>query len=185
MDEADRMLDMGFREIIETIFNHETMNKENLTTLMFSATFPDTIQLLAAKFLRDYLFLTIGIVGGASTDVEQEFIEVERKGKRQLLTDILKTYTECAEEDRILVFVETKKTADYLASLLSETSLSTTSIHGDRTQKERETALREFRQGVRKVLIATAVAARGLDIKGVTHVINYDLPKEVDEYIHR
>ncbi|CAG9806573.1 unnamed protein product [Chironomus riparius] len=185
LDEADRMLDMGFREVIETICNHETMNKDKLTTLMFSATFPDAIQLLASKFLRDYLFLTIGIIGGASKDVEQEFIEVERKGKRQLLTDILKTYSECAEEDRILVFVETKKTADYLASFLSEMSMSTTSIHGDRTQKERETALREFRQGVRKVLIATAVAARGLDIKGVTHVINYDLPKEVDEYIHR
>jgi probable ATP-dependent RNA helicase DDX4 len=185
LDEADRMLDMGFRDMIETVCNHETMNKDNLTTLMFSATFPDAIQLLAAKFLRDYLFLTIGIVGGASSDVEQEFIEVERKGKRQLLTDILKTYTESAEEDRILVFVETKKTADYLASFLSEISMSTTSLHGDRTQKERETALREFRQGVRKVLIATAVAARGLDIKGVTHVINYDLPKEVDEYIHR
>ncbi|XP_070502812.1 ATP-dependent RNA helicase vasa-like [Chironomus tepperi] len=185
LDEADRMLDMGFREVIETICNHDTMNKDNLTTLMFSATFPDAIQHLAAKYLRDYLFLTIGIVGGASTDVEQEFIEVERKGKRQLLTDILKTYTECADEDRILVFVETKKTADYLASLLSEMCMSSTSLHGDRTQRERETALREFRQGVRKVLIATAVAARGLDIKGVTHVINYDLPKEVDEYIHR
>lgn len=83
------------------------------------------------------------------------------------------------------MFVETKKTADYLASLMSETKISSTSIHGDRLQREREEALRDFRTGKRKVLIATSVAARGLDIKGVTHVINYDLPKDVQDYVHR
>lgn len=185
LDEADRMLDMGFRDTIDQICNHSTINKEKLTTLMFSATFPDEIQRLAAKYLNNYLFLTVGIVGGASTDVEQEFIETPRKDKRQLLTDTLMQYAQSSEEDRILVFVETKRTADYLASFLSETTLSTTSIHGDRQQREREEALRDFRTGKRKVLIATAVAARGLDIKGVTHVINYDLPKDIDEYIHR
>jgi probable ATP-dependent RNA helicase DDX4 len=81
--------------------------------------------------------------------------------------------------------VETKRTADFLASLLSETKISSTSIHGDRLQREREEALRDFRSGKRKVLIATSVAARGLDIKGVTHVINYDLPKDVQDYVHR
>jgi probable ATP-dependent RNA helicase DDX4 len=185
MDEADRMLDMGFRDTIDKVCNHNTLNKDSLTTLMFSATFPDEIQRLAAQYLRNYLFLTVGIVGGASADVEQEFIEVPRREKRQLLTDTLTQYSKSTDEDRILVFVETKRTADYLASFLSETTLSTTSIHGDRLQREREEALRDFRTGKRKVLIATAVAARGLDIKGVTHVINYDLPKEVDEYIHR
>lgn len=89
------------------------------------------------------------------------------------------------DEDRILVFVETKKTADFLASFMSETKMSSTSIHGDRLQREREEALRDFRTGKRKVLIATSVAARGLDIKGVTHVINYDLPKDVQDYVHR
>lgn len=83
------------------------------------------------------------------------------------------------------MFVETKKTADFLAALLSDTKISSTSIHGDRLQSERETALRDFRSGKRKVLVATSVAARGLDIKGVTHVINYDLPKEVQDYVHR
>lgn len=97
----------------------------------------------------------------------------------------MKTYESDSAEDRILVFVETKRTADYLASLMSETSMSTTSIHGDRLQRERELALNEFRQGIRKVLIATSVAARGLDIKGVTHVINYDMPKEIQDYVHR
>lgn len=86
-----------------------------------------------------------------------------------------------------MVFVETKKTADFLASFMSETikNISSTSIHGDREQREREEALRDFRSGKRKVLIATSVAARGLDIKGVTHVINYDLPKDVQDYVHR
>lgn len=99
--------------------------------------------------------------------------------------DILKEYIKSKEEDRILVFVETKKTADFLASYMSETKISSTSIHGDRLQREREEALRDFRSGKHKVLIATSVAARGLDIKGVTHVINYDLPKDIQEYVHR
>lgn len=83
------------------------------------------------------------------------------------------------------MFVQTKKTADFLATFLSETKMSSTSIHGDRLQREREEALRDFRTGKRKILVATSVAARGLDIKGVTHVINFDLPKNIDEYVHR
>lgn len=99
---------------------------------------------------------------------------------------ILKDYETEGEDIRVLVFVETKKTADYLASVMSEvTKMSSTSIHGDRQQSEREEALRDFRSGKRKVLIATSVAARGLDIKGVTHVINYDLPKNIQDYVHR
>ncbi len=93
------------------------------------------------------------------------------------------TYGDSAEG--ILVFVETKRTADFLACLLSETKIPTTSIHGDRLQREREEALRDFRSGKMKLLIATSVAARGLDIKNVSHVINYDLPKSIDDYVHR
>lgn len=88
-------------------------------------------------------------------------------------------------KERTLVFVETKRNADFLASLLSESDIQTTSIHGDRLQRERETALRDFKNGYRNILVATGVAARGLDIKGVQHVINYDLPKHIDEYVHR
>lgn len=84
-----------------------------------------------------------------------------------------------------LVFVETKRNADYLASLLSETKFPTTSIHGDRLQREREEALRDFKSGKMFILIATSVAARGLDIKNVAHVVNYDLPKSIDDYVHR
>lgn len=83
------------------------------------------------------------------------------------------------------MFVETKRNADFIATFLSENDLSSTSIHGDRLQRERETALTEFKQGVRNILVATDVAARGLDIKNVKHVINFDLPKHIEEYVHR
>lgn len=156
LDEADRMLDMGFRETVEKICTHETLVKENLSTLMFSATFPEAIQHMASQYLKDYIFLAVGVIGCASTDVEQEFLEVGKFKKRAKLVEILDQYCENAEEDRILVFVETKRTADFLASLLSETKISSTSIHGDRLQREREEALRDFRTGKRKVLIATA-----------------------------
>lgn len=185
LDEADRMLDMGFRTTIEKLCTHETLNKEQVQTLMFSATFPEDIQRLAAQYLKDYVFLTVGIVGGASEDVEQVFYEIPKFQKRNKLNEILDEISADTTSGGILVFVETKRTADFLASLLSETKVSSTSIHGDRLQREREEALSDFRKGKRKVLIATSVAARGLDIKGVTHVINYDLPKDIQDYVHR
>lgn len=90
-----------------------------------------------------------------------------------------------AGTDRTLVFVETKRNADFLASYLSENNINSTSIHGDRLQRERELALRDFKIGRRNILVATGVAARGLDIENVKHVINFDLPKNIDEYVHR
>lgn len=123
LDEADRLLDMGFRDTIEKICNHETVVKDQLTTLMFSATFPEAIQLLASQYLKNYIFLAVGVIGCASTDVEQEFLEVGKFQKRAKLVEILDQYCGNAEEDRILVFVETKRTADFLASLLSETKI--------------------------------------------------------------
>lgn len=87
--------------------------------------------------------------------------------------------------EKTLIFVETKRSADFLATFLSEANFPTTSIHGDRLQREREEALRDFKRGTRHILVATGVAARGLDIKNVKHVINFDLPKSIDEYVHR
>ncbi|XP_058447291.1 ATP-dependent RNA helicase vasa-like [Malaya genurostris] len=182
LDEADRMLDMGFMPAVEKMMNHETMpSKESRQTLMFSATFPGEIQELAGQFLHNYIFVAVGIVGGASTDVEQTIHQVTKFQKRKKLQEIL----EMADPKGTLVFVETKRNADYLASLLSETTFPTTSIHGDRLQREREDALRDFKSGDMYILIATSVAARGLDIKNVSHVINYDLPKSIDDYVHR
>ncbi|KAM3871275.1 putative ATP-dependent RNA helicase DDX4 [Diretmus argenteus] len=183
LDEADRMLDMGFEPDMRCLVGSPGMpSKEERQTLMFSATYPEDIQRMAADFLKtDYLFLAVGVVGGACSDVEQTFLQVTKFSKREQLLEILKiTGTE-----RTMVFVETKKQADFIATFLCQEKIPTTSIHGDREQREREQALWDFRSGTCPVLVATSVAARGLDIPDVQHVVNFDLPKDIDEYVHR
>lgn len=145
LDEADRMLDMGFKTKIEEISNHDSYNKQTVQTVMFSATFPEDIQQLAAGFLKNHMFLTVGIVGSASTDVTQTVQEVPSKQKRSTLFNWLKTTLAQDPNKRILVFTETKKTTDFLASFMTEMKISSTCIHGARFQREREMALNEFR----------------------------------------
>lgn len=128
----------------------------------------------------EQVFLKIGLVGGACADVEQTILQIGKFDKRGKLKEILD-----AEDGSILVFVEQKKTTDFLASFLSENGIKSTSIHGNRLQQQREQALGDFKSGRMKVLLATAVAARGLDIPNVKLVINFDLPKTIDEYVHR
>nr|ACV69940.1 vasa [Osphronemus goramy] len=183
LDEADRMLDMGFEPDMRRLVGSPGMpSKENRQTLMFSATYPEDIQRMAADFLKtDYLFLAVGVVGGACSDVEQTFVQVTKFSKREQLLDLLKT----TGTERTMVFVETKRQADFIATFLCQEKVPTTSIHGDREQREREQALADFRSGKCPVLVATSVAARGLDIPDVQHVVNFDLPSNIDEYVHR
>lgn len=167
---------------IRRIVEGENMPKPgDRQTLLFSATFPKEIQRLASDFLHDYIFLAVGRVG-SSTDLIVQVVEyVPAADKRQMLLDLLQS----VEKGLTLIFVETKKGADALEDYLINNGLPATSIHGDRSQSERESALRSFKTARTPILVATDVAARGLDIPHVTHVINYDLPTDIDDYVHR
>nr|ANG60505.1 vasa isoform 7 [Acipenser dabryanus] len=183
LDEADRMLDMGFEpEMRRLVASPGMPPNEERQTLLFSATYPEDIQKLAADFLKPgYIFLAVGQVGGACSDVEQNVLQVTQYSKRDKLVEMLQT----TGTERTMVFVETKRKADFIATFLCQEKIPTTSIHGDREQREREQALGDFRTGKCPVLVATSVAARGLDIEHVQHVVNFDLPSSIDEYVHR
>lgn len=184
------MLDMGFEPQIRHIIENRDMPPTGKRqTLMFSATFPKNIQELASDFLSNYIFLAVGRVGSTSENITQKIFWVNEHEKRSYLLDLLSRMRDGAPDyspdSLTLIFVETKKGADALEEFLYQNKHPVTSIHGDRSQREREDALKYFRAGDCPILVATAVAARGLDIPHVKHVINYDLPSDVEEYVHR
>jgi len=173
---------MGFEPQIRQIVQDCDMPCETRQTSMFSATFPKEIQRLAQDFLKSYVFLAVGRVGSTTQNIIQKVIYASDndKEKREKLLTIL---AEC--NGLTLIFVETKRAADGLEDWLIKEGINATSIHGDRSQGEREGALAEFRCGRCPVLVATSVAARGLDIPNVLHVINFDMPSSIDDYVHR
>jgi ATP-dependent RNA helicase RhlE len=178
LDEADRMLDMGFLPAIRKIVS---AIPEKRQTLFFSATMAGEIEHIAMSIVKDPTFINISKRGTTAATVEQRAYPVAFEHKVPLLLELL------AKDDfeRVLVFTRTKRGADRIAHILEKRDVKSNRIHGDRSQSQRDSALRSFKAGKTKVLVATDVAARGIDIDSVSHVINYDVPVVPEDYVHR
>jgi len=177
LDEVDRMLDMGFEPAIRHI---TSMIPAEHQTLCYSATLEGKVKEVARKYLKDPVRIEIGSVMKPSENVELRAFSVDADKKQELLEHLLG-----AEEGSFLVFVRTKHGADRVARRLTRSGHAAIQIHGDRTQAQRNQALRNFTEGRHRVLVATDVAARGIDVANVAHVVNYDLPKVAEDFVHR
>ena len=190
LDEADRMLDMGFEPEIKKIFAFLPQPRQ---TLFFTATWPKSVRALAYTFLRkDCKTVFVGMSPDAELEankaVSQLFIKATDDEKDAKLYKLFCDITEEKEgkpKPRAIIFANTKRRVDHLTKLFWDEGFAPCAVHGDKKQQERDQSLKQFSSGERNLMFATDVAARGLDIKGVTHVINFDMARDVESYVHR
>ncbi|WP_306301405.1 DEAD/DEAH box helicase [Thalassobacillus sp. C254] len=178
LDEADEMLSMGFIEDIETILAEVPKERQ---TLLFSATMPKRLQSVTKNFMKDPEVVAIKSKGLTVSSIEQRYIEVPEKQK----LDTLRYLLDIDPPELSIIFGRTKRRVDELSEALSQVGYAVEGIHGDLRQERRDKVLRKFKKGTINILVATDVAARGLDVTGVTHVYNFDLPQDSESYVHR
>jgi ATP-dependent RNA helicase DeaD len=178
LDEADEMLDLGFLEDVETILSRSPMGRQ---TALFSATIPKEIRHLADRFMHDPVEIQVRAATLTIDTVDQYYVEVSDRDKPDALVRVLKE----ERPEQAIVFARTKIGVDRLARRLSDNGLRVKALHGDMSQGSRDGVMIAFKSGRERLLIATDVAARGLDITGVSHVVNYDMPNSPDIYVHR
>jgi ATP-dependent RNA helicase RhlE len=183
LDEADQMLDLGFIHDLKKIVRMLPAKRQ---TLFFSATMPKTIRDLADKFLTDPAEVSVAPASTTVERVDQYVTFLQQAEKQALLTMMLRTgFSDRGNMDRVLIFTRTKHGADRVVKLLAGSGIQANAIHGNKSQPQRERALAEFKSGKVKIMIATDIAARGIDVSGVSHVINFELPNVSEQYVHR
>jgi ATP-dependent RNA helicase RhlE len=183
LDEADQMMDLGFIHALKQIVRMLPVKRQ---TLFFSATMPKTIQQLASQFIKDPVQVSVAPQATTAERVDQYVTFVQQAEKQALLTMMLRWgFSEKGNMDRVLIFTRTKHGADRVVKLLAGNGVAANAIHGNKSQPQRERALAAFKDGQVKILIATDIAARGIDVSGVSHVINFELPNVAEQYVHR